>query len=82
MREKFAAIHTHFARNSPADIAETKNLAAERPDIAARLAKLVKAEISDDVILTRKDDTFIPLEERTAIANKHKADGEDRHDYA
>ncbi|MDH4099839.1 MAG: N-acetylmuramoyl-L-alanine amidase [Nitrospirota bacterium] len=43
-------------------------------DIAVRLAKLVKAEITDDVILTRKDDTFIPLEERTAIANKQKAD--------
>lgn len=43
-------------------------------DIAMRLAKLVKAEITEDVTLTRKDDTFIPLEERTAIANKHKAD--------
>lgn len=43
-------------------------------DIALRLEKLVKANISNDVILTRKDDTFIHLEERTAIANKNKAD--------
>jgi N-acetylmuramoyl-L-alanine amidase len=27
-----------------------------------------------EVILTRSDDTFIPLQERTAIANSHKAD--------
>jgi N-acetylmuramoyl-L-alanine amidase len=27
-----------------------------------------------EVILTRSDDTFIPLRERTAIANEHKAD--------
>ena len=26
------------------------------------------------MILTRSDDTFIPLHERTAIANEHKAD--------
>ncbi len=43
-------------------------------DVALRLAKLIKRETGNEVILTRKDDTFIPLEERTAIANQKGAD--------
>ena len=43
-------------------------------DVALRLASLVQSRMGAEVILTRSDDTFIPLHERTAIANEHKAD--------
>lgn len=43
-------------------------------DVALRLAALVQTRMGAEVILTRSDDTFIPLHERTAIANEHKAD--------
>lgn len=43
-------------------------------DVALRLARLVQSRMSAEVILTRSDDTFIPLHERTALANDRKAD--------
>jgi N-acetylmuramoyl-L-alanine amidase len=43
-------------------------------DIALRLEKLLKAEGGMEIVLTRRDDTFIELEERTAIANRENAD--------
>ena len=43
-------------------------------DVALRLAKLVETRMGAEVVLTRSDDTFIPLAERSAIANSHKAD--------
>jgi N-acetylmuramoyl-L-alanine amidase len=43
-------------------------------DVALRLAKLVQAKMGAEVVLTRSDDTFIPLRDRTTIANDHKAD--------
>jgi N-acetylmuramoyl-L-alanine amidase len=43
-------------------------------DIAKRLAPALKKELGCEVVLTRKDDTFISLEERTAIANTNNAD--------
>ena len=43
-------------------------------DVALRLGKLLRQRMGADVIYTRDDDTFIPLEERTAIANKAQAD--------
>jgi len=43
-------------------------------DVALRLSKLVQEKLGAEVILTRSDDTFIPLHERTQIANDHKAD--------
>jgi N-acetylmuramoyl-L-alanine amidase len=42
--------------------------------VAKRLAKKLKNEMGVDVVLTRRDDTFIPLEDRTAIANAEEAD--------
>lgn len=42
--------------------------------IAKKLAKRLKAELGIDVVLTRRDDTFIPLEDRTAVANAEDAD--------
>ncbi|MBV9399853.1 MAG: N-acetylmuramoyl-L-alanine amidase [Bryobacterales bacterium] len=43
-------------------------------DIAQRLGALLQDRLSAEVVYTRQDDTFIPLEERTRIANEHKAD--------
>jgi N-acetylmuramoyl-L-alanine amidase len=43
-------------------------------DVAKRLGALVEDRLGSEVIYTRDDDTFIPLEERTQIANDHKAD--------
>ncbi|MGA3294703.1 MAG: N-acetylmuramoyl-L-alanine amidase [Candidatus Acidiferrales bacterium] len=44
-------------------------------DVALRLGALIEKELPGaDVLYTRKDDTFIPLEERTRIANDAKAD--------
>lgn len=43
-------------------------------DIALKLKKLVEERLGSEVVLTRDDDTFIPLEERTAIANQSGAD--------
>lgn len=43
-------------------------------DIALELEKLFKQNTNLEVHLTRRTDVFIPLEERTAIANRLKAD--------
>jgi N-acetylmuramoyl-L-alanine amidase len=43
-------------------------------DVALKLKTLLEEKLGGEVILTREDDTFIPLETRTAIANQHQAD--------
>lgn len=43
-------------------------------DVTKRLGALIEARLGSEVVFTRDDDTFIPLEERTRIANRHKAD--------
>ena len=43
-------------------------------DVALRVEKLLMASPGIEVVLTRRDDTFIPLEERTALANRQAAD--------
>jgi len=43
-------------------------------DVALRLGKLLEKRMGADVVYTRDDDTFIPLETRTAIANQNQAD--------
>lgn len=43
-------------------------------DVALRLGALIQQRLGYEVIYTRTDDTFIPLEERTAIANEKHAD--------
>ncbi len=43
-------------------------------DIALRLERLLQQHPGFDVVLTRRTDAFIPLEGRTAIANKENAD--------
>ena len=42
--------------------------------VAQKLAPLLEKKLGCKVILTRKSDIFIPLEERTAIANTNDAD--------
>ncbi|MGA7156046.1 MAG: N-acetylmuramoyl-L-alanine amidase [Acidobacteriaceae bacterium] len=43
-------------------------------DVALRLGKLLHDRLGAEVVYTRDDDTFVPLETRTAIANKAQAD--------
>jgi len=44
-------------------------------DVALRLGKIIEQRLPGaDIVYTRSDDTFIPLEERTNIANQAKAD--------
>jgi N-acetylmuramoyl-L-alanine amidase len=43
-------------------------------DVALRVQRLVREELGAEVVMTRSTDVFIPLEERTAIANSKGAD--------
>jgi N-acetylmuramoyl-L-alanine amidase/putative methionine-R-sulfoxide reductase with GAF domain len=43
-------------------------------EIAQRLGKLLESRLGADVIFTRKDDNYIPLDERAGIANQSQAD--------
>jgi N-acetylmuramoyl-L-alanine amidase len=42
--------------------------------VAKKLARKLRAELGVEVVLTRNDDRFVPLEDRTAIANSEEAD--------
>jgi N-acetylmuramoyl-L-alanine amidase len=43
-------------------------------DVSLRLGRLLRSKMGADVVYTRDDDTFVPLETRTAIANQQQAD--------
>ena len=43
-------------------------------DIVRRLGKLVERRLGAEVLYTRQDDTYLPLEKRTEIANLAQAD--------
>jgi len=43
-------------------------------DVARRLKTLIETELGAEVVMTRTDDSFIPLESRTVIANQQQAD--------
>jgi len=50
---------------------EEKDLVLE---VGRRLGKLLETRLGAEVVYTRRNDTFIPLETRTAIANQERAD--------
>ena len=58
----------------PGTIAKGLTEAALTLDVALRLEKLLQKELGIEVVLTRRTDVYVPLEERTAIANRHNAD--------
>jgi N-acetylmuramoyl-L-alanine amidase len=58
----------------PGTISKGVSEAALTLDVALRLEKLLQKELGVEVALTRRTDVFIPLEERTAIANRQNAD--------
>ncbi len=60
--------------HDPGTIAKGLTEAALTLDVALRLEKLLQKELGIEVVLTRRTDVYIPLEERTAIANRHNAD--------
>jgi len=43
-------------------------------DVAQRLKQLVETELGAEVVMTRNDDNFVPLETRTSMANEQQAD--------
>jgi N-acetylmuramoyl-L-alanine amidase len=43
-------------------------------DVALRLGNLIEERMGAEVVYTRRDDTFVPLEQRTALANEKQAD--------
>ena len=43
-------------------------------DISTRLAEMLRTRMGTEVVMTRSDDTFLSLEERTRLANDAKAD--------
>lgn len=43
-------------------------------DVAGRLGAIIEERLGAEVIYTRTDDTFVPLEARTALANEKQAD--------
>ena len=43
-------------------------------DVALRLEKLLQQEPGLEVVLTRRTDVYIPLEQRTELANRESAD--------
>jgi N-acetylmuramoyl-L-alanine amidase len=60
--------------HDPGALVKGLNEAELTLDIALRLEKLLQAEPGLEVVLTRRSNVYIPLEERTALANREGAD--------
>lgn len=60
--------------HDPGAMVGTKTEAAITLDIALRLEQLLAQQPGLDVVLTRRADVFVPLQERTQIANREGAD--------
>ena len=60
--------------HDPGTLTEGSSEARVVLDVALRLEKLLNKEPGLDVVLTRRTDVFVPLEQRTAIANREGAD--------
>lgn len=60
--------------HDPGTLTRGSSEAAIVLDVALRLERLLGKEPGLDVVLTRRTDVFIPLEQRTAIANREGAD--------
>ena len=60
--------------HDPGTVAKGLTEASLTLDVALRLEKLLQKELGIEVVLTRRSDVYIPLEERTAIANRQNAD--------
>ena len=60
--------------HDPGTVAKGLTEAALTLDVALRLEKLLQKELGVEVVLTRRTDVYVPLEERTAIANRQNAD--------
>jgi N-acetylmuramoyl-L-alanine amidase len=43
-------------------------------DVATRLKQLIETELGAEVVMTRSDDSFVPLEKRTIVANQQQSD--------
>lgn len=43
-------------------------------DVALRLGKLIEERMGAEVVYTRREDSFVPLPQRTALANENHAD--------
>jgi N-acetylmuramoyl-L-alanine amidase len=60
--------------HDPGTLAKGLNEAQLTLDVALRLEKLLQKDPGVEVVLTRRTDVYVPLEERTAIANRSNAD--------
>jgi len=60
--------------HDPGVLGKGLNEAALVLDVALRLEKLLQKEPGLEVVLTRRTDVYIPLEERTELANRESAD--------
>jgi N-acetylmuramoyl-L-alanine amidase len=76
--EKFDTIVLDPGHGGKDTGAKGKFLKIYEKDVVLSVAKLLKEKIETrmgiTVILTRSDDYFVPIKDRTAIANNHKAD--------
>ena len=67
-------IAARIVRRDAQELVEIEGGGPPEIDVALRVEKLVRQELGAEVVMTRSTDVFVPLEERTAIANSREAD--------